>query len=647
MTSQPNWTTFALQRPNYFGGQYLLDQDFELAHRYLSDRQRYINSRLHLAGIVEGLTIEPGETPTTVTIQPGSAIDGEGHLIIVPTPMSHAVTSAGWLCLRYHQEPKLLQQSEIPDSFTRFEESPLITLEAIQTQDAKTITLAYLTPALERVEIDDRVRQYAGIRLPGEATDLMLQNQAGTLTIQGQLSIFGNLQLGDVTITGISQRIDSTAPRLDALPSEPAVKTLIESRLGDHLKKVKKLTAQEKPTINTSPGTDGKLYGWQTTGDENVADPSAQIKLFAYQAGERSLRVSLERDDGDVEINGSLRVQHVQLSNPMRHRMYPANPEVYQDIFEARDRGKITPIDTPENYNDTKHFTNLWSKRRVICFGALDKRNRGALIDIPPGYDTVWIRFAGDLLYEFKADMIDGAREKLGYWTAGRRNATCYCPDGSLTDSYGWAHQWVAIPTRRSGKLRLVNEYNAHNNHQQGTVAGLWISGLAFSRNPWAHATQGAFGYIWASNDGTATGYNAPNDSGNRSKGIRGDIYSYLVEGIQTELRVPYVWSGRDKLLYFGLDNAGWNNTSHGSITVNGTPIERLLSTYDNPFARHWNSRFHDRYIAARIPAELIPKPTADTPPLLKVKIDRTLQDENIYFREIGTHDLEVPEYPH
>jgi hypothetical protein len=81
----------------------------------------------------------------------------------------------------------------------------------------------------------------------------------------------------------------------------------------------------------------------------------------------------------------------------------------------------------------------------------------------------------------------------------------------------------------------------------------------------------------------------------------------------------------------------------HNGITVNDQPIERLRATYDNPFARHWNSKVWNRYIAARIPADLIPKPKADAPPLLRVKIDMSKQDNNINFREMGTHDLEIP----
>lgn len=643
MASQQDWVNFTLQRPNYFGGQYLLDQDFELAHRYLSDRQRYINSRLHLAGIVEGLDIKAAEDPSEIIIEPGSAIDGEGNLIIVPAAISYTVTSMGWLCLRYHYEPKLLQQPEIPDSFTRFEESPLITLEAIETQDSKTVILAQLTPETNRVLINQQVRQYSGIRLPSGSEDLILKNEAGCLSIKGQLSIGGSLQLGDSRVTTISQSIDPAASRADALPSETAVKLLIDASLVDHLKKVKKLTAQEKPTINTSPGADGKLYGWQTTGGDNAADASAQIKLFAYCAGERTPRVTLDRDSGDIHLNGSLRVQHVQLSNPMRHRIYPPNPEIHQDIFDARDRGVIskTPIGTPANYDEATHAKTLWNKRRLICFGALDGNDRGALITIPPGYDTAWVRLPGDRVYAFKADMVDAAKEDLGYWTAGFRQANCYCPDGSLTDSYNIYHQWLPIPTGRSGKLRLVNKSNQHNNQGEGAAGGLWLSGVAFSRNPWAHAAQSAFGYHWASNGGTPTGYQSD------SKSWYGDIHSQIEPGKESELRVPYVWSGRDKLLYIVEHNNAWNGCMHTGITVNGTPIERLLSTYDNPFARHWNGRFYNRYIAARIPAELIPKPTAEFPPVLKVRVDMTMQDQNIYFREIGTHDLEVPDYPH
>ena len=77
----------------------------------------------------------------------------------------------------------------------------------------------------------------------------------------------------------------------------------------------------------------------------------------------------------------------------------------------------------------------------------------------------------------------------------------------------------------------------------------------------------------------------------------------------------------------------------HNGIRVNGQPIERFLATYENPFARHWNSKCFNRYIAARIPANLIPSDGR----FLEVCIDMSLQNQGIHFREIGTHDLDTP----
>jgi hypothetical protein len=64
------------------------------------------------------------------------------------------------------------------------------------------------------------------------------------------------------------------------------------------------------------------------------------------------------------------------------------------------------------------------------------------------------------------------------------------------------------------------------------------------------------------------------------------------------------------------------------------------MATYDNPFARHWNSKVNARYIAARIPSSLIPQDAR----FLDVKIDMSKQNMSIKFREIGTHDLDMPQ---
>ncbi|MDH6065585.1 hypothetical protein NWP23_17890, partial [Chrysosporum ovalisporum FSS-62] len=140
----------------------------------------------------------------------------------------------------------------------------------------------------------------------------------------------------------------------------------------------------------------------------------------------------------------------------------------------------------------------------------------------------------------------------------------------------------------------------------------------------------------WKVNGGDTTGWG-------KDDNFNSDTVTHIPEKTNLELMVPYVWSGNDKLLYMVEHNSNWNGCSHSRITVNGHAMERFLATYDNPFARHWNSKSFNRYIAARIPAHLIPKPTPERPPLLKVKIDMSKQNSSIYFREMGTHDLEVP----
>jgi|GEM_PF-1954526 len=647
MVQQQDWTNFSLQRPNYFPGQYLLDEDFELAHKYLNDRQRYVNSKLHLSGIVEGLEVEVIAGQDTITIKSGTAIDGLGNLIILPKEkIDVKINSTCWVCLRYYQEAKILQQPEIPDSFTRFVEEPLVTLEAIETQDAKTVTLAKILLENGQVRVDSTVRQYSGARLPsGQNEEISLRSDGKSLTIKGNLSISGTLALGgNSEITAVSESIDTESDRTTVIPSEKAVKEHIEKRIVERLASLN-VPTEENPAISLTTQPDGKMYGWKTEGGE-PEDKTSVLKLIAYRAGIDTQRLSITRDTGSVSVNGAIHALHLVSSNPMQHRMYPNDAIVYQDIFDAREAGAIRDNGEVKNAPSdrlTRHQTNMWNDRRMLCYGGPDEDDAGAEVIIPQGYDTAWVRVSGDNWLVIKAKFLDGSKEELGRWTAGKRHGNCYCPDGSLTDGYHNAHQWLPIPAGRAGRLKLVSKTGLGG----GTTGEFWISGLAFSKNPWSHATQSAIGYYWKVNGGNQTTWR--NDSG----GWNGDILTTIPYHSNVELLVPIVWSGRDKLLYMVEYNSDWNGCMHSSITVNGQSLdtistnqrERFLASYDNPFARHWNSKAYNRYIAARIPANLIPKPTDDPQLLLSVRIDMSKQNAGLSFREMGTHDLEVPNY--
>jgi hypothetical protein len=329
---------------------------------------------------------------------------------------------------------------------------------------------------------------------------------------------------------------------------------------------------------------------------------------------------------GDMEVTNVLRARTVLTSNPMRHRMYPAGPVVYQDIFEAKNKGVIVKLGAP-SYNETSYTpTNPWYDRPLIRFGGNNEADgNGAKVTIPKGYDTVWVRVLGERWNVIHAYFLDGDKEDLGLWTGGWRSSNSYSPDGTLADGHQINHQWVPIPAGRAGELALVSKLN--------TDKEFWVSGLAFSKNPWAHAVQSAVGYFWKVNGGDATEW------GKDWHNWHGDSLSRINQKTQLKLKVPVVPSGRDKLLYLVEHNNDWNGAMHTGITVNGESIERFMATYDNPFARHWNSKIYNRYIAAHIQASII-KP-GDR--FLTVVIDMTKQDNGIHFREIGTHDMDMP----
>lgn len=662
MSPKKDWVNFALQRPNYFPGQYLLDEDFELAHRYLDDRQRYVNRRLHLAGIVEGLEVEAIAGQAEVIIKSGTAIDGEGNLIILKEAVTRKINSLGWLCLHYKEEPKILQQPEIPDSYTRFEETPTITLEAIQSNDTLTITLAKVLLQDDQVIVDASVRQYSGVRLPSATQDIELRSDGQDLRIQGNLTVSGALQLGSTLIEEISQSIPAI-DRPNVIPSEKAVKDHIAAALANAGK-----PTGEAPAVRLDQ-KDGKMVGWKIKGSEEENDPTASLRLLSSENGVEKPRLTIERDTGLVIVHETLRVQNLEVINPMRHRMYPAAALsygdlavqsvyptiIYQDIFEAEKARVIEKWKLTNNYdNKSRTSASPYFNRSMILYGRGKEDEAGALLTVPTGYDTVWVRNAEciDSWHIIKAEYSENGKSfiGLGNWAAGRRNANHYCPDGSLSDSSQKQHQWLPIPVGKSGKVSLVHK-------QSGTE--FWLSGVAFSTNPWSHATQSAVGYHWQINGGDAISWNQDK--------YNDDILATINAGVIRELRVPIVPSGRDKLLFMILHNDGWNGATHTGITVTvqgkDIPVERFLSTYDNPFARHWNSKVGFRYMAARIPAQIVADALQQTgttdrmTQYLSVKIDTSKNtiftgggswgnwEDALLFREVGTHDLELPHY--
>lgn len=395
----------------------------------------------------------------------------------------------------------------------------------------------------------------------------------------------------------------------------------------------------------TIAGADMVLYGQKSrNGTEHsrtgsaLGDGGAEDGLVINRANNFG-KVTVE---GELNVNGPVRAAAFIYNNQMVHRMYPAAPLIYEDILEAMQQGVIAKLGNPgvaSNWNTRYTGQNLWNGRALVQFGSNnDSDGNGAVVTIPDGYDTLWIRLPGTSWNALKAYLLsDNALQKdLGMWVGGWRSHSID-PDGTNSSSLAHdtqpANQWLAIPVGQAGRVVLVSKPRTDDN--------FWLSGVAFSRNPWAHAAQSAVSYHWGLN-GTENGVNWT------SHNWWGDVGANLPGGTSLAMQVPVLPSGRDKLLYFisgpfyiWQSGRYEEDIQHTAVLVNGKPIERFLSTYNTPFSRYWNSRPACRYYAARIPAELIPTTTR----FLKVQIDLSKQAGilDFDFREIGTHDLEIP----
>jgi hypothetical protein len=71
------------KRLHYFNGQFLQDVDFKAEQDYHLDRQRRHNRLLHTSGIAEGLSVTGKAGASSVTVSPGTAIDGQGQQIVL------------------------------------------------------------------------------------------------------------------------------------------------------------------------------------------------------------------------------------------------------------------------------------------------------------------------------------------------------------------------------------------------------------------------------------------------------------------------------------------------------------------------------------------------------------------------------------
>lgn len=235
-------------RPNYYAGQYLLEDDFELEQQYHVDRLRRHHRLLHVAGIVHGLEVSWVDSPTNTKLQvtAGTAIDADGRQIVlaqnkadiaIPTPIA---ANGSILYIRYESSELSTQGTATTQPATssatgsaaatttpaptptegknRIKEDPVIGWET--TVPTGAIALIQVMPNKE-LSFSDRI--YSGIRFPSPrntqgqgltlrykgngqpptGTQLELAEFTGNLSVTGTLAVTGTSTLtGNVSMGG-------------------------------------------------------------------------------------------------------------------------------------------------------------------------------------------------------------------------------------------------------------------------------------------------------------------------------------------------------------------------------------------------------------------------------------------------------------
>jgi hypothetical protein len=198
------------KRVRYFDGQFLQDQDFIDEQNYQLDRAHRHNRLLHGPGIADGLTVTSTPTaPNQVTVAPGTAVDADGYQLV----LAQATTAD--LPFNDMQGVELyisyLESAEDPQTvggsgdFTRWLERPQLTALApgqAWSGSAPPVLLAKLAlDASGHVAVDNTVRAYSGLLLPGSGADAatLRATSGGPVELAGSLIVDGSVGIGTTT----------------------------------------------------------------------------------------------------------------------------------------------------------------------------------------------------------------------------------------------------------------------------------------------------------------------------------------------------------------------------------------------------------------------------------------------------------------
>jgi len=148
------------KRPRYFDGQLLSAADFALEQQYLIRKRHLHNRALHGSGVVTGLAVTLATSSGAIVIEPGLALDREGHELQLHDPVALEIGSPHGSCyviIEYTERetnPVILPAGTAQTPASRIEEGIVIRLSADEPVD-EGIPLTRLVADSSGWKIDD------------------------------------------------------------------------------------------------------------------------------------------------------------------------------------------------------------------------------------------------------------------------------------------------------------------------------------------------------------------------------------------------------------------------------------------------------------------------------------------------------------
>lgn len=207
-----------VKRVRYFEGEFLHEADFIAEQEYHRGQQLRHNRLLHTPGIAEGLEVTAQNGSQSISVSKGTAIDGEGQLIVLLEDSSISIPGSLTGSQNMLVVISLAPKETDPDmngGNTRYSEEPLI--ELVGAILSKHVQLARVNVEDGQVQgaVDTSVRQAAAVRMREDATlsKLTLANQnfastkwpSLTCSAENQVSVNGALTVGGNVGIGIRE----------------------------------------------------------------------------------------------------------------------------------------------------------------------------------------------------------------------------------------------------------------------------------------------------------------------------------------------------------------------------------------------------------------------------------------------------------